>query len=103
MVDEVLEKYWSILPIADRLTLLKDLGVSGENREYLGGRTIDQIVETDQADLPGIIKGRLVCALTVDGFSKEEYLRVKEETEKDRSRLHELGIRLTSCVLERGN
>lgn len=76
-VNQVLEKWWSTLPILDRAILLKGLGINGENENYLAGKTMDQIIQSDQDGLPGEIRGRLIMAVTDDGFSVKEYERVK--------------------------
>ena len=102
-ISQIFEKHWSALSPSDRLVLLNDLGVDGKNEEILGGKTIDQIVQSDQDGLPGIVRIRLVNALTEDGFSKKEYERVREETRRTREEMLESGLKLTSSILEHGN
>jgi hypothetical protein len=84
-VNRVLEKHWSALPLFDRAKLLIELGVDGKNKEILGGKTMDQIIQSGQDDLPGEVRGRLILAVTDVGFTKEEYERVKTETRRTAS------------------
>jgi len=77
-IDRELEKYWSPLPIFDRALLLVSLGIDGKDLRFLNGKTMDQIIQTDQDSLPSEIRGRLIMSLTEDGFSPAEYDREKE-------------------------
>ena len=77
-IDLALEKHWSALSLVERAILLMDLGWDVKYKEFLGGKTMDQVIQSGQADLPGEVRGRLIMALTDEGFSKEEYQREKE-------------------------
>jgi len=77
-LDQLLEKHWSVLSPPDRAALLKDLGIDGKNEEFLAGKTMDQILQGGQYDLPNEVWGRLIMAVTDGGFTKEEYERVRE-------------------------
>lgn len=93
-VGSVLEKHWSVLSLFDREVLLRDLGIDGKNEEFLGGKTMDQIIQSGQDDLPAEVRGRLIMAVMPDGFSKKEYERVRDG-------LREAALRTSTC--ERGN
>jgi hypothetical protein len=77
-----LEKRWLALSIFDRSFLLSDLGINGENREFLACKTIDEVVRSEPKDLPSEVKSRLVMAMTAEGFSKDEYERAKKGPER---------------------
>ncbi len=81
-VDETLEKRWSALDVIGRAILLKDLGVDGRNEEFLGGKTMEEIIQSSQGDLPCEVRSRLLMAVTPGGFSKEEYESVKKGPER---------------------
>lgn len=76
-ISETLNKHWSSLPIFDRAVLLWRLGIDGKNEEYLGGKTMDTIIHSNQDGLPGEVRGRLLLAVTKDGFSLSEYERIR--------------------------
>jgi hypothetical protein len=80
-VDEELEKYWSALSLFERSNLVMSLGVTGKDKRQeslLDGKSMDEIVSSSQGDLPGLVRGRLICALTPEGFSVAEYERVRD-------------------------
>ena len=74
-IDIALEKHWSALDLFNRMKLLIDLKIDGTDKKFLEGRTMDEILKSGQDDLPGEIRGRLILALTNEGFSKGEYER----------------------------
>jgi hypothetical protein len=74
-VNGAMEKHWSALSTYERLDLLRGLGIDGKDEEILGGRNIVEVLRLDQDNLPNEVRGRLLTALTVNGFSVEEFQR----------------------------
>lgn len=83
-INQALDKHWSALSMFDRALLLNDLGINGGNENYLAGKTIDQLIQYDQDNLPGEVRGRLIMAVTDDGFSVKEYERVRDISRRER-------------------
>jgi len=78
-IDRELELHWLALTASDRAVILMDLGVDGKDPSILGGKTMDEIVNNDSENLPIIVKGRLLLAITDKGFTREEYERARGE------------------------
>jgi hypothetical protein len=78
-IDRELELRWLALTASDRAAVLVDLGVDGKDPNILGGKTIDEIVNNGSENLPIMVKGRLLLAITDKGFTREEYERSREE------------------------
>lgn len=76
-IDRILEEHWSVLSFIERAVLLRDLGIDGKNEEILGGKNIVDILRLGQNDLPSEVRSRLIMAVTVEGFTKEEYEKSK--------------------------
>ncbi len=79
-VDRILEEKWSALSIFDRANLIQGLEITPDNK-YLNGMTLDQVIHSDQDDLPAVVRGRPILAYDREsptGFSIEEFKRVSE-------------------------
>jgi hypothetical protein len=71
--DAELDKRWSGLTVTKRATLLGELGVGEIDKGYLEEKTLNEILRSNQGDIPAIIRGRLIMSMTEDGFSQEKY------------------------------
>jgi len=76
-IDRILEEHWSVLSFIERAVLLRDLGIDGKNEEILGGKNIVNVLQLGQNDLSSEVRSRLIMAVTVEGFTKEEYEKSK--------------------------
>ncbi|QQG42546.1 MAG: hypothetical protein HYW15_03530 [Candidatus Giovannonibacteria bacterium] len=81
-LTELAAKHWEGMQTADRKKLLRELELTAHD---LDGYTVAEASETaDFNSLPLIVRGCLITAVTLDGFSVEERLSRVEKMRKSR-------------------